>query len=260
MGPTSITNEILSCFSTNHHHPPMAFLSLYRDTGGESDSVYPISLHLRIDDETTIDQIGEWWKEIKYWRDYIRRAQGAPMGGPRERFLFKLHSKNLAGHGYGSLAKALNEEVEVILRSEANKKNWLLQFEEDIREYITKNALPPTSFEKIFYEIRWKLIRLKLRQGEDVIPALYQKFRFKSLLDPGVKNQPFFSLRNEAESILKNLGFKKVIFNRYIEDAIQHLKKGQNIKKIVTAKRIRETLRWWRKQYGYPSPGKTTMG
>jgi len=253
------SNQILACFFSSYTSLPFMFLSLFVDTVGEKDTVYPLRLYLGIDDGTTLEELKEGWGEIKYWRDYIRKAQGAQMGGPKEEFLFDLHTQNMTGQGYGSLAKDVNKRLENILRNEISGRKWVKQFEEEVQEYLSHQKEGLVNFSKIKRQVQYSFSDNDPEKKQFWLARAYKAAPIKTLLEVPQVN-PYTAYESIAQSILLYLGFDSAKSQKGIEECLKDINDGRNMRKIVTANTIRERLRWWRTKYDYPSPGKTDMG
>jgi hypothetical protein len=215
------------------------FLSSYPDTAGDTDSVYPLSLYVRIDAHTTLDQIKESWDEIKYWGDYIRRNQGAQMGGWKDNFLYDLHEKNLNGKGYGTLAKEANEKVEKSLRLKINSEIWI----KDVRQELQESF--PNVFSKIIKNLEFAF-RLPPAIRKFKLDKIHKENPIRSLANIPETN-PFDKYDLQALEILMALKFKKTEGEILISKAMEDIKQGNDMKKMISEGKIRETLRSWRK-------------
>ena len=97
------------------------------------------------------------------------------------------------------------------------------------------------------------------RNPERCREAVYKEAPLKCLKSPP-KKRPDFSLVPEALAILSHLGYTKAQGKETIQTAMQAIAEKRPIKNIVTAEKIRDTLRAWRKKYGLPSPEKEGVG
>ena len=277
------TEDIMFYFASSFTSPLIRFLSHYGDTGGKG-SAFPLWLHLRISDTTTLEEIKESWVEIKYWRDYIHRAQMETYATAREKFLADLHTQNMAGTGYRTLAKQVNQRLETLLHSEASNQKWIKKFEKELRAYLSKQKVtgnknpsrssrgskkaaatkvssePPSSdFSKIKRIFRYWHVNRIPEEKKRWLDFLYKEAPLKCLSSIPEKNL-YGNLEAEALVILSHLGYTKAQGEEAIQTAMQAIAEGRDMKNMVTANRVRETLRWWRHKYGLPSPEKAGVG
>jgi hypothetical protein len=274
-------SRIIFGFESILTSPSLMFLSDYDEMMGTRMSTYPIALYLGISDATTLEEIKASWKEIKYWQNHIHHTQKDKNPEVGEDFLFDLHTKNMAGTGYGGLEKEINQKLEMLLGLEASNKKWIKKFEKELRAYLSKKAAasniktsgsprghnkevgtklssePPSSaFSRIrqnfrnSYNLKYKKLWLE---------QVYKDAPLKCL-NSIPKERPDISLEPEALAILSNLGYKREQGEECIKTALQAIAKGRTMKNIVMAKKVRETLRSWRNKYGLPSPGKKGVG
>ena len=275
------TSSILCCFSSLYLYPcpDLLFLSRSGDTGENEVATYPLSLYLRIDDGTTIQKIKKHWAQIRYWRDYVKRAQGPDKG---EDFLLNLHTKNMAGTGYGALAKEVSRDLEAVLRSAVSNNKWVKRFEKELRSYLSKkeatgnpktgrssgtkkkerawvSAFAPLTedFSQISRYVRYAYFSTEPKKRR--LAEVYKIAPIKALDSIPEKN-PFANLESEALAVLTKLRYTEKKANESIKTAMQDITERQKMTPMVTANHVRETLRWWRNKYDYPSPGKTGLG
>ena len=248
------------CFSTVYQKSP-SFLCLSHQ--GHSDpkghGKYPVTFYIGIDDDTTQEDIKRNWAMIKYWRDYIHKAQRSTNPAPGEDLFYDVHTKNMDGHGYGSLAKVLNQTIEHFLRLAVINKQWVEAFEAELQSYLPRNA------DDTFSNIKLRFSNLYLsKDPEKEIRSIAASFGATQMkcLDSIPKENPYAYYRNvvAALNLLEKLGFKESERNGHINTATEDIARKRTMKKIVTASNVRETLRWWRSKYGYPSPGNTGLG
>jgi hypothetical protein len=280
-------SSIACCFSNSEFSSPqLMFLSkyVYDATSVKKNSTCPITLYIGLNDATRLEDIIKNWATIKYWRDYIHHAQRENTPVPGEDFLYDLHSQNMAGVGYGSLTKQVNERLERLLRLEESNEKWIKTFEKELRAYLSKILAPSKKKSGRAAGTKNPQATTKTSSDDlsDYMRGIRHNFRFiygarnsehkKRLLDIVYKAAPLKCLDSmpekdpylvsmpDAMAILAELGYTKKKREEWKKAAMQEIAEGRTMKKIVTASQMRETLRWWRDKYDYPSPGKTGLG
>jgi len=276
-------SKIIFGFESFRPSHSLMFLSNFDEMGGKS-TTFPISLYLGIYDATTLEEIKKGWAEIKHWRNYLHHAEGdknLEIGG---NYLFDLHTKNMAGTGYGGLAKEINQRIEKLLSWEASNKKWIKKFEKELHSYLSKkdgngnkktshssrgkkkeagtilSKEPPSSdFSRIRQNFQLSYAAGTLERKKRWLDEVYQETPLKCLNSIPEKH-PYINLELEALAILSNLGYTKEQGEERIKTALQAITEGRTMKNIVTNLKVRETLRWWRNKYGHPSPGGAGLG
>lgn len=242
--------DILSCFSSQGRLP-LVFLSRKIDVEGEENPVFPITLCLEITETMTRQDILDHWKEIQYWRNYLRRAHYGHMPYPRKRILFYLHTRQTDGKGYEALAREINSYLETDLRRAIFNQRWVQTFERELREFLQRSTDSPsghqTQFSAIINEFH------DLYQESDPLPSepvswsskLYQRIPIPSLEVPPERNpyeEPFIF----AHECLSELGFDKIHRQKCFEKGMQEIREGRPMSEIVTPENVQGALHWWR--------------
>ena len=248
--PENQKQDILCCFPS-YGKLPLMFVSRKIDVEGEENPGFPLTLYVEITETTKRKEILDNWKEIQYWRNYLRRAYYGHIPYPRKRILFYLHTQNIEGKSYEALAKEINSYLETDLRRAIFNQRWVQTFEGELREFLQQSTDSTSDQEIQFSSIIKEFHDLYQESGpipsEPVSwsPELYQRIPIPSLEVPPERN-PYEEPFTFAHECLSELGFDTNHRQECFEKGMQQIREGQPMSEIVTHEKIRGALHWWR--------------